>query len=63
MSASISDEASRPRQRSQDTGDNLLSQVLTRDNLQRAWKFTGMRRLESVNLNSKSNATWVNDYG
>lgn len=35
---SVSDEAARPRQRSQDAGQDLLSQVLARANLQGAWK-------------------------
>lgn len=34
----VSDEAVRPRQTTQDAGQDLLKQVLARDNLQRAWK-------------------------
>lgn len=38
MSVLVSDEATRPRQRTRDAGQDLLKQVLARDNLQRAWK-------------------------
>lgn len=38
MNTSVSDEAARPRQTTQDAGQGLLAQVLARDNLQRAWK-------------------------
>jgi retron-type reverse transcriptase len=38
VSVLVSDEATRPRQRTRDAGQDLLKQVLARDNLQRAWK-------------------------
>ncbi len=38
MSVSVSDEATRPRGRPRDAGQDLLRRVLARDNLQRAWK-------------------------
>lgn len=38
VSVPISDEAACPRRRSRDAGPDLLTRVLARDNLQRAWK-------------------------
>lgn len=38
VSVPVSDEATRPRGRPRDAGQDLLGRVLARDNLQRAWK-------------------------